>query len=100
MKDFTTLSLILAVLLFAIGILLFVRFFPWRKERPLYMKIVLDANDQEGFKSFMSIISSYDLMDAKYNENEQCVWIDLGVSKEDYESIFNALRLIPNIEVI
>lgn len=100
MNDLITLASALAVLLFAIGSLLFLRFFPWKKEQPLYMKIVLDVSDQVGFNSLMSIITSYVLMDADYAENEDCIFVTLGVHKEDYTPIFNAIRTIPNIEVI
>lgn len=100
MTDISTLFLILAVLLFVIGVLLFVRFFPWKKERPLYMKVVFDVSDYQTFDAIMKIISAYDLMDGEYEEGHDTSYITLGVPKDLYESIYTSIRALPNVEVI
>lgn len=100
MHDLSTFFLILAILLFAIGALLFIRFFPWRKERPLYMKAVFDVSDYQTFDAIMKIISAYDLMDGEYEEGHDTSYITLGVPKELYEPIYTSINALPNVEVI
>lgn len=100
MPDISNFFLVVAILLFVIGVLIFVRFFPWRKQRPLYMKVVFDVSDYQSFNAIMKIISAYDLMDGEYEEGHDTSHITLGVPKDLYESIYNSIRALPNVEVI
>lgn len=101
MSDISTLSLYLAILFFVIGVILFLRYFPWkRKEIPLYMTIVFDAMDYKTYDAIMQIISSHDLMDASYDEGEDTSRIQIGIPKDSYESIYKSLRTLQTVEVI
>ena len=101
MDSVTTLSLILAVLMFSIGVLLFVRFFPWRiKETFLKMVIVLDVDNFNAFNAIMAILDKYDLVDANYAEDETTSRITIAIPKESYEPIFHSISVLPNVEVI
>lgn len=102
MNPTTELAVICAVLFFVVGILLFVRYFPWPKKvvKPLYMKVVFDVSDHAAFNAIMAVISSYDLVDAVYEETDDVAYAMIGVVKEDYQPIYKSLIAIQNVEVI
>lgn len=102
MSDLSLLALIISILFFTCGIVLFVRFFPWKIRKPqvLFMKVVFDVNDYASFDAIMQIISSYDLIGADYHENEDVSFITLDIPKEEYESLYKSLRTLTNVEVI
>lgn len=100
MSDLSQLALVISILLFVCGVILFIRYFPWKKQKPLYMKLVFDVNDFASFDAIMQIISTYDLIGANYEEKEDVSLITLGVLKKDYQPIFKSIRALPNVEVI
>lgn len=101
MSDTSLLALILALLLFISGTVLFVRYFPWRiKLKPLYMTVVLDAADYKSYDAVIQILSNYDLMDADYFDNGDIVRLQIGVEKSDYEPVFKSISAMQNVEVI
>lgn len=100
MNDIILLALILAFLLFSVGVILFIRYFPWKKFKPLYMKIVFDVDDYATFDAIMNIISAYDLCDGEYDEGRDTSFITIAVDKEAYSSIYKSLKALPNVEVI
>ena len=95
-------SLLIALILFAVGVALLVYFYRvmHKPHRPLYMKIVFDVNDQKAFNAVMGVISAYDLLDADYGESEDAAFATVGVVRDDYIPILRSLQAIPNVEVI
>lgn len=101
MSDTILLALILALLLFISGTVLFVRYFPWPvKLKPLYMTVVVDVDDYKSYDAVIQILSNYDLISADYMENEEVIRLLLGVNSPDYALIFKSLSTLQTVEVI
>lgn len=100
MSDLSVLALTIAILLFIIGSIIFIIYFPWRKPRPLYMKIVFDSKDYYSFDAVTRVLFSHDLIAAKYEEKEDVSIIIIGAPKKVYQTVYNSIRALPNVEVI
>lgn len=100
MPELIIISLILALILFILGVILFVKYFPWKIQKPIYMAIVIDTTDYKTYDAVIQILSTYNLMDARYSENEDVIRMDIGVSKEDYQPILKSVSTLQNLEVI
>lgn len=100
MSDISILAFFVAMLLFIVGAVIFVRYFPWKRPEPLYLTIIIDSNDYKTYDAFMQILKNYDLMDAQYEENTDVIRMIIAVEKEDYESFYKSIRTLQNAEVI
>lgn len=101
MTDSSILTLYLAIMLFIVGGVVCIRYFPWRKKyKPVYLTIIIDANDHKTYNAFMQFLSNYDLLDARYMERNTIIRIEVAVRKEDYEPFYKSLQTLKNIEVI
>lgn len=100
MTYLSTFFLILSILLFLVGAVVFVRFFTTRKQLVYCITVVFDVNDSTAFYTIMNNLTGYQIVDSAYKENDDCAYIRLVVSTRYYKPLYKSLKQIQNVEVL